>query len=143
MLTEVFYSLIIPIWVLYLEETVLKMNVQTIIIIVLLAAFFLWRLLPVKGVRSITTDQLKNEVGDKNKQFIDVRTPGEFKSRSIRGFQNIPLQQLAEKASSLSKEKEVVLICQSGMRSTSAAKLLKKLGFKNITNVKGGMSAWR
>ncbi|NRK74194.1 rhodanese-like domain-containing protein, partial [Salmonella enterica subsp. enterica serovar Typhi] len=43
----------------------------------------------------------------------------------------------------LSKDKEVVVICQSGMRSQNATKILKKLGFTNVTNVKGGMSAWR
>lgn len=118
------------------------MSTSTIVILVLVAGFFIWRLKPVKGVRSITTLQLKNELGDKNKQYIDVRTPMEFKGRSIKGFKNIPLDQLTNKAAALSKEKEVVVICQSGMRSTRAAKILKNLGFKQITNVKGGMSAW-
>jgi len=116
---------------------------KTIIIIVILIVLFVWRLRPVKGVRTITTIQLKNELGDKNKQYIDVRTPGEFRGNAIKEFKNIPLDQLANKAGSLSKEQEVIVICQSGMRSSRAAKLLKNLGFKKITNVKGGMSAWR
>jgi rhodanese-related sulfurtransferase len=103
---------------------------------------FAWRLVPVKGIRSITTVQLRNELGDYNKQYIDVRTPMEFKGRSIKGFKNIPLDQLMNKAATLSMDKEVVIICQSGMRSTRAAKILKKLRFKQITNVKGGMNAW-
>jgi rhodanese-related sulfurtransferase len=118
------------------------MDTSTIIIISLLIGFFVWRLIPVKGVRNISTFQLKDELNDKNKQFIDVRTLNEFKGRSIKGFKNIPLDQLATKAMSLSKDKEVVVICQSGMRSSRAAKMLKGLGFKKITNVKGGMSAW-
>ncbi|MCL6573723.1 MAG: rhodanese-like domain-containing protein [Bacillus sp. (in: Bacteria)] len=118
------------------------MSTSTIIIMILFIGFLAWRLLPVKGVRGITTIQLKNELGDKNKQYIDVRTPGEFKGRSIKEFKNIPLNQLANKASTLSKDKEVIVICQSGMRSAQAAKTLKKLGFQQITNVKGGMSAW-
>ncbi|MDP4083644.1 MAG: rhodanese-like domain-containing protein [Bacillota bacterium] len=114
-----------------------------IIIIIILLGLLIWRLRPVKGIRNITTAELKNELGDNNKQFIDVRTPGEFKGRSIKEFKNIPLDQLTNKVSSLSKEKEVVVICQSGMRSARAAKILKKLGFQKITNVKGGMSAWQ
>ena len=58
------------------------------------------------------------------------------------GFKNIPLQQLAQKTNQLSKENEVVVICQSGMRSKQASKLLKKQGFNKVTNVKGGMNAW-
>ena len=109
----------------------------------ILLAFLVWRFRPVKGIRNITTGELKNELQDKNKQFIDVRTPGEFKRNSIREFKNIPLNQLTAKAANLSMEKEVVVICQSGMRSSQASKILKKLGFKKITNVKGGMNAWR
>lgn len=119
------------------------MSTTNIIIIALIILFIIWRMLPTKGVRNITTAQLKNELGDRNKQYIDVRTPGEFKGRSINGFKNIPLNQLPAKASSLSKDKEVIVICQSGMRSKNACKVLKQQGFTKITNVKGGMSAWR
>lgn len=114
------------------------------LIIGLFLLFIIKRIIPTKGVRQISTTDLKNELKDKNKQFVDVRTPGEFKGNNIKGFKNLPLQQLAQKAEKeLSKDKEVVVICQSGMRSQNATKILKKLGFTNVTNVKGGMSAWR
>ncbi len=101
------------------------------------------RFLPTKGVNTISTIELKTELNDKNKQFVDVRTLAEFKGNHIRGFKNIPLHQLDQKAEKeLSKEKEVIVICQSGMRSGQASKVLKKLGFSKVTNVKGGMSAW-
>jgi rhodanese-related sulfurtransferase len=112
------------------------------LLIGLLILFLLQRLVPTKGVRQITTSDLKKELNDKNKQYIDVRTPGEFKGRNIKGFKNIPLHQLSSKTNELSKDKEVVVICQSGMRSNKATKVLRKQGFKQVTNVKGGMSAW-
>ena len=117
---------------------------ETAIVIGLFAFFIIWRIIPTKGVKQINTTQLKNELAaDKNKQLIDVRTPGEYKNNHIRGFKNIPLNELVEKApKQLKLEQEIVVICQSGMRSNKASKLLKKLGFKNVTNVKGGMSAW-
>lgn len=99
------------------------------------------RFIPTKGVRSISTTELKNELKDKNKQFVDVRTPGEYKGNHIKGFKNIPLHQLAQKAPGLSKDKEVIVICQSGMRSQKASKQLKKLGY-NVINMTGGMMAW-
>ena len=43
----------------------------------------------------------------------------------------------------LDRNQEVVVICQSGMRSMQAAKQLHRAGFTNITNVQGGMSAWK
>lgn len=100
------------------------------------------RMLPTKGVKQITTGQLKSYLDNSQIQFIDVRTPSEYKGSHIRQFKNIPLHQLSQKLDGLSREKDVVVICQSGMRSNKASKILKQSGFKNVINVKGGMSAW-
>ncbi|MFC3886261.1 rhodanese-like domain-containing protein [Bacillus songklensis] len=114
-----------------------------VLLMVFVAWFLFQRFVPVKGIKNISTSELKSELKKKDKQFIDVRTPSEFKANRIKEFKNIPLYELQRRAKGLSKEKEVIVICQSGMRSGKASKLLKKLGFKNITNVKGGMGAWR
>ena len=66
---------------------------------------------------------------NKSVQFIDVRTPGEYKGRHIKEFKNIPLNTLKSQLASLDKSKETVVICQSGMRSGQAAKILKKEKF--------------
>ncbi|MGN7385889.1 rhodanese-like domain-containing protein [Sporosarcina sp. SAFN-015] len=113
------------------------------IIIIAIVAFFTWRMMPSKGVKTISTEQLKDVLKDKSKQFIDVRTPAEYKGRHIHEFKNIPLNLLKSKLDKLDKDKEVVVICQSGMRSSQAANMLKKSGFTNVSNVRGGMSAWR
>ena len=113
------------------------------ILFLLVVAFLVWRMMPAKGVRSISTEELKGMLQDKTKQFVDVRTPAEYKGRHIKEFKNIPLQGLHAKLNQLDKSKEVVVICQGGMRSSKAAALLKKSGFSNVLNVRGGMSAWR
>ena len=95
-------------------------------------------MMPTKGVQTISTAQLKTIINDKDKVFVDVRTPGEYKARNIRQFKNIPL---GSDFSKLPKDKEIVVICQSGMRSKQACKQLKKLGYTKVTNVRGGMSA--
>ena len=112
----------------------------TLVLIVLVVAFIAWRMMPTKGTKAISTEQLKSIINDKDKIFVDVRTPGEYKGRNIRQFKNIPL---GSDFSKLPKDKEIVVICQSGMRSSQACKQLKKLGYEKITNVRGGMSAWR
>ncbi|MFB7142310.1 rhodanese-like domain-containing protein [Gottfriedia sp. NPDC056225] len=118
------------------------MDILNGIIIVLIAYFLMQTFLPVKGVKQISTDELKNELKNKEKQFIDVRTSGEFKGRHIKEFKNIPLHILKKNVNDLSKEQETIIICQSGVRSKKACKVLKKMGYTNITNVKGGMGAW-
>lgn len=112
---------------------------ETLIIIAVIVAFFVWRMKPGKGINSISTTELKTILNDKDKVFIDVRTPGEYKSRNIKQFKNMPL---GTDYSKLPKDKEIVVICQSGMRSSNACKQLKKLGYEKVTNVRGGMSAY-
>ncbi|SDC57908.1 Rhodanese-related sulfurtransferase [Terribacillus halophilus] len=113
------------------------------IIMILIVVFFVNRLIPVKGITNISVQEAKDRSKDKHVQFIDVRTPGEFNGFHSKPFKNIPLSNLQNKMDTLDKDKDVVVICQSGMRSAKAAKMLKKQGFNKIYNVKGGMSAWR
>lgn len=111
--------------------------------LVIIFVYFTAQMLPVKGVKNITTDELKQIIRDKNKQFIDVRTPLEYQTQCIKQFKNIPLQHLRNEAKRLDKDKETVLICRSGSRSMRAARMLKKAGFSELTNVIGGMNHWR
>ncbi|MBG9771422.1 rhodanese-like domain-containing protein [Bacillus vallismortis] len=119
---------------------------SSVMIYTILFLLFLWIVIrnvsPVKGVKQITTTVLKSELKSKGKQFIDVRTPFEFRTKHIEGFKNIPLSILPQQTNQLSNDREIFVICQSGMRSMKASKILKKQGFKSVTNVKGGMNAW-
>ncbi len=96
-----------------------------------------------KGIQSISTEEMKMQLSKKDKQYIDVRTRGEFKGNHIAGFKNIPLNELPKQMNELSKNKETFVICQSGMRSSKASQLLKKNGFTAIINIRGGMSTYR
>lgn len=96
-------------------------------------------------VKQISTTQLKEEYLTKkiDKFFLDVRTKGEYKSNHIRGFENIAVDGLAANLRKIPKDKEIVVICQSGGRSSMACNLLKKNGYEKVTNVIGGMNNWK
>ena len=61
--------------------------------------------------------------------IVDVRTPQEFQSGHVKGSKNIPLQSLNSNLSQL-KNKEVILVCKSGMRAGSAKSVLTSNGIK-------------
>lgn len=71
-------------------------------------------------------------------KIIDVRTPSEYKSGHIQGSINIPLQDLSKKVGKINKETPIITCCASGIRSASAKRLLKSMGFSEVHN--GG--AW-
>lgn len=83
-----------------------------------------------------------SELSDKIKHpitLLDVRTPEEYHGGHIAKAVNVPLNTVNRYQG---KEKEVYVICQSGMRSKQAAKLLKQKGYEAI-NVQGGMNRWQ
>ncbi|ARJ38235.1 rhodanese [Sporosarcina ureae] len=124
-------------------DSLKEVRIMGWIVIALIVGLVVWRMKPAKGVHSITTEQLKARIKEQNVQFIDVRSPSEYKGRHIKEFKNIPLNVLSNKMGTLKKDQEVIVICQSGMRSSNAAGQLKKAGFLNVTNVRGGMNAWQ
>jgi len=73
--------------------------------------------------------------------LIDVRTRQEWNSGHARKARHIPLDALEQKLSSLPMSTPVVAICQSGMRSASATRVLGARGYE-VSSVTGGMPAW-
>jgi rhodanese-related sulfurtransferase len=73
--------------------------------------------------------------------LIDVRTRQEWNGGHAREARHIPLDALEQKLSSLRPGTPVVAICQSGMRSASAARMLAARGYE-VSSVSGGMAAW-
>ncbi|MDX1545000.1 MAG: HesA/MoeB/ThiF family protein [Christiangramia sp.] len=74
-------------------------------------------------------------------QIIDVRSPEEFSGFSLEQSVNIPLDQLQNNIAFLDREKEIYLICQSGMRSRKAVEILKEKKFTKLKNVEGGINS--
>lgn len=88
-----------------------------------------------KKMPSITPNEVNRL--PKDAQIIDVREPYEFATGHIPGAKNIPLGKVA----AFKSTKTVYVICQSGMRSRMATKILRK-NKVDAVNITGGMNAW-
>jgi len=73
--------------------------------------------------------------------ILDVREAFEYEEAHIRGTAFIPLQQLSERLEELPKNQMIYVYCQSGMRSSQAAQVLKDNGYQ-ASNLEGGFSAY-
>ncbi|MBQ3500957.1 MAG: CoA-disulfide reductase, partial [Oscillospiraceae bacterium] len=69
--------------------------------------------------------------------LLDTRTAGEFERGHIEGFKNIPVDELREHLSEIEPGKPVYVICQSGLRSYIASRILEGNGF-TAYNFAGG-----
>ena len=82
-------------------------------------------------------DDAKDLPRDGSVTLLDTRTVGEFSRGHIEGFNNIPVDELRERLSEIEKDKPVYVICQSGLRSYIASRILMGNGF-DVYNFAGG-----
>lgn len=97
------------------------------------------------GVTSVTAQQATIMVNKQNAIIVDVRSADEYKNGHIVNAKNISLSQI-EKGNFAEienhKETPIILVCESGARSASAATKLIKAGFAQVNNLSSGMGGW-
>jgi hydroxyacylglutathione hydrolase len=86
------------------------------------------------------TDLLEKEKG--HVAVLDVREPAEVAVGAIENSIRIPLGQLLARIGELDREKLLVVHCKGGYRSSIAASLLQREGFREVVNLTGGFDAW-
>ena len=89
-------------------------------------------------------EELKNKTRERDYLLIDVRQPGEFAQSHIPGAQLIPLPEIESRMEELVGEKNLILYCRTGGRSSVAAALIKDAGARQgaIYNLVGGIAGW-
>jgi len=125
----------------------LQNNIWTILIALTSGAMLFWsffgnRLRGIKDVDHVAATQLINH---KSALVLDVREQGEYDSGHILNSKLVPLGKLRERIGELEKyrDKPILVVCRSGMRSASACALLGKQGFVQAYNLEGGVMAWQ
>ncbi|MGH9728707.1 MAG: MBL fold metallo-hydrolase [Candidatus Acidiferrales bacterium] len=73
---------------------------------------------------------------------VDVREPGERAQKYIAGSVSVPLNHLAENLGKLPKDRELLVYCAGGYRSSIAASLLQRGGFERVSEIAGGITGW-
>jgi hydroxyacylglutathione hydrolase len=75
--------------------------------------------------------------------ILDVRQPDEWKAGHIEGAIHITGAELPHRHNEIPKDRPVATICASGYRSSVSASLLLHHGHTQVSNVLGGMTAWK
>ena len=92
----------------------------------------------------ITATELKQRLdqGD-DIQIVDVREPNEVAVAKLPNSIHIPLAQILNRMSEIDPNRETVVHCKMGGRSSRAIEALQRSGFTgNLLNLKGGITAW-
>ncbi|MCF8261006.1 MAG: MBL fold metallo-hydrolase [Melioribacteraceae bacterium] len=93
-------------------------------------------------VNQIVVADLVEKLNDGDTMILDVRGISEYNSGHIPGAINLHVGYLENNLDKIPHDKNVIVQCQSGDRSSIAASVLLSNGYKNITNLTGGIVAW-
>lgn len=96
------------------------------------------------GAPSVGTMEATRLMNQPGALVLDVREDAEYAAGHLPRARHIPLGQLAGRIGEIAKfkEKPVIVTCRSGARSGSACRALKRAGFTQVFNLKGGIGAW-
>jgi len=98
------------------------------------------------GPASVPTIDV-NEAFTRSKRgakLIDVRSAREFAhSGHPKGARSVPPDLIKQDDTGLGRDDELLVICLSGHRSPHQSKRLAGMGYTNVSNVHGGLMAWK
>ncbi len=94
----------------------------------------------VETVPQITAQDLRSRIGDF--KVIDVRRESEWQGGHIEGAMWHALDNFPRELPKIAKDTPIAVHCKGGYRSITAASLLQRAGFTNVTDVIGGYDAW-
>jgi rhodanese-related sulfurtransferase len=94
--------------------------------------------------REMTAAQTEAFIAQNDPLILDVRTPAEFKGGHLSDAVLIPVQELQRRIGELApyRNRDILVYCATGNRSTVAAKILIDQGFTRIANMRHGIVDW-
>jgi len=119
------------------------LDTASTILVSILALYLIFKLfgfLGRLGIKQISPKELDQKKG---MMIIDVRTHKEYEKSHIPGAIHVALSDVGDKIKKLKKDKELVVYCQNGNRSIWAIKRMMGMGYKHLSNLKGGYHAWK
>jgi len=97
---------------------------------------------PLASTEQITVDELDRRLKEGGLHVVDVRRPMEWQAGHIAEARHLPLNELPSRAGEIANAEPLALVCAGGYRSSIATSVLEREGFRRLTNVVGGMTAW-
>jgi glyoxylase-like metal-dependent hydrolase (beta-lactamase superfamily II)/rhodanese-related sulfurtransferase len=95
----------------------------------------------ISDIHQIDAAEFAKRLKAENINVIDVRKPTEYNNAHLENAKNIPLDFLPKQLNELDKNQTYYIHCAGGYRSMIASSILKRNGFNNIIDIKGGFSA--
>lgn len=121
----------------------IQQNLMWVALAAISGGMLLWQTFK-GGGKNISVAEATLLINRQDALVVDVRETAEWSAGHIPAARHLPLSQFAKHLVEIekSKDKPIILVCASGNRSSTAARMLQKAGFPQVFNLTGGMRAW-
>lgn len=95
-----------------------------------------------RSKENLTKDEIKQMLrNNTNAVLLDVRSHQEYEEGHLNGAINIPTYEIYRNAPKIIKNKDTIIIayCTVGLRSKNAINILRRMGYKNLYHLEGGI----
>ncbi|TNF74280.1 MAG: rhodanese-like domain-containing protein, partial [Acidobacteria bacterium] len=97
-------------------------------------------------LRQISVHELNHHLSNGHQmRTLDVRESDEWDASHIAGASSMSFKHLDQRLDEIgiAPEEQVSVVCAAGIRSSTACSILRRRGFEKVSNVTGGMTAWK
>ena len=126
----------------FLGNNVLMASAWVILFILLVSSYVTGAM---SSIKLVSTHEMTLLVNRENATVVDIRKPVDFNKGHITDAVNLPMEKISkEELGALEKYKTspIVVVCNAGISAKTAAKVLAKKGFENVSVLNGGIQAW-
>lgn len=74
--------------------------------------------------------------------LLDVREEWELAIAAVEGAMHMPMDEVPDRLGELAKDRDIVVMCRSGVRSAQVARYLEQRGYDKVWNLAGGILEW-
>lgn len=97
---------------------------------------------PIDTLASLSVDEFREVTEKGGVTVLDVREDGEWDGGHVEGAMHVYVGHIRDRLQEVPRDRPVAAVCASGRRSSIAASILKAEGY-DVSNVQGGMNAWK
>lgn len=120
-------------------------NLILIVAFVVSGALLLWPMIASRGRGGLSAAEATQLINRRNAVVIDLRGGPDYAAGHLPAARHLALDELQAKIGQIAKNKAtpVLLVCQTGLQSNKASRIVEAAGYTEVHVLQGGLNAWQ
>lgn len=120
-------------------------NLVLLVALLVSGGFLLWPMLTGGGRGGLSAAEATQLINRRNAVVVDLRPAAEYTNGHLPSARHLEFSELQAKIGQIAKNKAspVLLVCQNGLQSNKASRIVREAGYTEVHVLQGGLNAWQ